>query len=135
MAIHEPEIHAPSARDTLAPWRAAIEAPPARSLPNGPAAAAILASGIGSALYGLFVLLAESNATAHDLMNLNNDVGPLSGKTTFGVVAWLLVWGVLHALWRAKNVGFARVFTITLVLIGLALVLTFPPVFLAFAID
>jgi hypothetical protein len=135
MAIYEPEIHEQVAPEMLEPWRAVMEKPPERSLPNGPAAAAILASGIGSALYGVIVLLAESVPAVHDFTNLNSDVGPLSGKTTFGVLAWLIVWGALHALWRRKNVGFARVFTATLVLIGLALALTFPPVFLAFAID
>jgi len=103
--------------------------------PNGVAAAAILAAGLGSALYGLIVLLAESNEAFKDLMNLNTAVGPLSGKSTFGVLAWLVVWGVLHMRWRNKNVDFGRVWTATLVLIGISLVCTFPLFFMLFSAE
>jgi hypothetical protein len=109
------------------------ESAPELTVPNGAACAAILAAGLGSALYGLIVLLAESNEAFRSLMILNTAVGPLSGKSTFGVLAWLAVWGVLHLLWRNKNLNFARVWTATLVLIGLSLVLTFPLFFMLFA--
>jgi hypothetical protein len=51
--------------------------------PNGAAAAAILPAGPGSALYGLIVLLGDSNEAFRNLMILNTAVGPLSGKSTF----------------------------------------------------
>jgi hypothetical protein len=135
MLIYDTEVREDADLDMLTPWREAAEAQPEAGLPNGPAAAAVLAAGIGSALYGLIVLLAEANVTVHDYMIINQDVGPLSGKTTFGMIAWLLVWVVLHLLWRNRNVAFARIFTITLVLLGVALLLTFPPFFLMFAVD
>jgi hypothetical protein len=135
MVIHEPEIHEEAASDMLEPWRALADQRPSARLPNGAAAAAVLAAGAGSALYGLLVMLTESIAVIHDAMNLNKDVGPLSGKTTFGVLAWLVVWGVLHALWRNRDINFSRAFTIALTLVGVALLLTFPPVFLLFALD
>ena len=135
MTMVDTEIHEDVALDMLEPWRKAAEERPKTGLPNGPAAATVLAAGIGSALYGLIVLLAEANPALHDLMIINKDVGPLSGKTTFGMIAWLLAWGGLHALWHNRNVTFARVFTVTLVLLGLALLLTFPPFFLMFALD
>jgi hypothetical protein len=135
MTTLETEIRENTELDLLASWREAAETQPEPGLPNGPAAAAVLAAGIGSALYGLIVLLAEANTAIHDLMIINKDVGPLSGKTTFGMMAWLVVWGALHRVWRNRNVTFARVFTITLALLGAALLLTFPPFFLLFAVD
>jgi hypothetical protein len=112
-----------------------LENPLEVAQPNGAAAAAILASGIGSVLYGLIVLLAESNKAISDLLVLSKAVGPLSGKSTFGVLAWLVVWGLLHLMWRHKNVNFSRVWMATLVLIGVSLVLTFPLFFMLFAAE
>lgn len=105
------------------------------AIPNGPAAAAVLATGAGSALYGIIVLLAESIESFKNAMVLSNTVGPLSGKSTFGVLAWLVVWGLLYALWRNRQVNFERVWLATLALVIVALVLTFPPFFMLFAID
>ena len=104
-------------------------------IPNGPAAAAILAAGIGSALYGLIVLLAESSEAFRQLMVLNSSVGPLSGKSTFGVLAWLAAWAGLHFAWRDRDVNFGRAWAVTLALVGIALVLTFPLFFGLFAAE
>ena len=101
--------------------------------PNGPAAAAFVAAGIGSAALGVFTMLAETFEGVGSLMELYAPVGPLSGKTTFAMVVWLVAWGVLHAAWRNKEVSWKMVWTLTLVLVGVGFVLTFPPVFLVFA--
>jgi hypothetical protein len=101
--------------------------------PNGPAAAAFVAAGVGSAALGLFTVLSEASEWVHGVMELYVPVGPLSGKTTFAVVVWLLAWGVLHGAWRSKEVSWRMAWTLTLVLVGIGFVLTFPPVFLAFA--
>ena len=101
--------------------------------PNGPAAAAFVAAGVGSAALGVFTILAETFERVASFMELYAPVGPLSGKTTFAVVVWLIVWGVLHGAWRNKEVSWRLAWTLTLVLVGIGFVLTFPPVFLAFA--
>ena len=62
-------------------------------------------------------------------MELSEAVGPLSGKTTFAVLVWLIVWVGLHLRWRDQNVSFRAVYVVTLVLVGVGFVLTFPPVF------
>jgi hypothetical protein len=101
--------------------------------PDGPVAAAFVAAGIGSAALGVFTMLAETFERLSSFMELYAPVGPLSGKATFAVVVWLLAWGALHRAWRSKEVSWKMAWTLTLVLVGIGLVLTFPPVFLTFA--
>jgi len=101
-------------------------------LPNGPAAAAILSAGVGSAVIGLLTTGAVISAGLNSALNWWSAVGPLSGKTGVGVIAWLISWIVLHTVWKGKDVAFVRVLVATLVLLALGLILTFPPVFEAF---
>ena len=93
---------------------------------NGPAAAAILASGVGSFALGLLTTLAQALSNVRNALKLSDPVGPLSGKTTTAVVIWLVAWAVFHALWKNQQVNFTSIFTATLVLIGLGLLGTFP---------
>lgn len=102
---------------------------------NGAAVAALVAAGIGCAVFGLFVILNEASPAFHNLMTLNNAVGPLSGKSTFPVLIWLLTWGLLHAGLRQREVNFRVAGTITAVLILISLLSTFPPFFLLFAAE
>jgi len=105
---------------------------PQETLTNGPAAAAILASGIGSMALGLFTTLAQAITSIKNALNLYDPAGPLSGKTTVAVVVWVVAWGILHGLWKGKQVDFAKVFIATVILIALGLLGTFPPFFEAF---
>ncbi len=98
-------------------------------LPNGIAAAALLAAGIGTLAIGVITTLAEASLAFANNLKFVAAVGPLSGKTTMAVIVWLVSWVVLHFLWRKKEVDFLRVFIISLVLIGLGLLGTFPPFF------
>ncbi|MBI2370436.1 MAG: hypothetical protein HYV08_09435 [Deltaproteobacteria bacterium] len=103
-----------------------------KALTNGAAAAAALASGIGSLALGLFTTLAQAIVPVKDALNLYNPVGPLSGKTTAAVAVWVVSWAILHGLWKDRQVEFGRVFLATLILIALGLLGTFPPFFEAF---
>jgi len=109
--------------------------------PNGPAAAAVLAAGIGSFVLGLFVTLNEMSADIHDFLDFSKNygigsgVGPLSGKVILAVGAYLVSWLVLAMIWRGKEVNFRGVFVLTLVLLALGFALTFPPIFLIFAAE
>ena len=96
------------------------------TLNNGPAAAAILASGIGSFALGLFTTSAQAVAAIRNALNLYDPVGPLSGKTTGAVAVWLVTWVVFHRLWKNRQVNFTGVFIATLVMIALGLLGTFP---------
>jgi hypothetical protein len=103
------------------------------TLPNGPAAAALVAAGVGCLALGLFVILAEASGVAKAIMTLHAGVGALSGKTIFAVGVWLIAWASLYGLWRNKQVNFTRATLATLLLIGLGVLGTFPPVFMLFA--
>ncbi len=106
---------------------------PEPALNNGAAAAAVLASGIGSFALGFFTTLAEAAASVKNALNFYNPAGPLSGKTTVAVVVWLVAWAVLHGRWKDKEVDFSKTFVATLALIALGVLGTFPPFYEAFA--
>jgi hypothetical protein len=101
--------------------------------PEGPVAAAVLASGIGALAMGILTTLAEASTSVKDFLSFYDPVGPLSGKTIGAVVIWLVAWGVLHMMWKEKAVESGRLLTATLVLIGLGVLGTFPIFFQVFA--
>jgi hypothetical protein len=103
--------------------------------PFGPVAAAFLAAGVGAVALGILVILAEASSGIHDALELNTRVGPLSGKTVFAVLAWLVAWVILHIALRDKDPDPKKVFIWTGVMFGFALLLTFPPIFLSFAAE
>ena len=100
---------------------------------NGPAMAALVAAGIGSFALGVFIVLAEAIPAVKTFMNFYNPVGPLAGKSTYAVVAYVVSWGVLALLWKGKEINFRVAYTATLILIALGLIGSFPPFFEAFA--
>jgi hypothetical protein len=101
--------------------------------PNGPAAAALLAGGLGSAIFGLIVLFSEVNESFGQALNWYNPVGPLSGKSTLGILAFFLSWIVLNSMWKNREVNFNSISTIALILLAIGLIGTFPPVWHIFA--
>lgn len=100
---------------------------PAEMIPNGPAAAAILAAGIGSAVIGILAIGAEVSKTLHDVLNFYNPVGPLSGKTSVAIIVWLVAWLVLARLWGRQTVNMRAVNSIAFILLAVGFLLTFPP--------
>lgn len=102
---------------------------------TGEAAAALLAGGIGCFVIGLMTTLAEFPAllSLKNALNWYNPVGPLSGKTGVGIIAFVLAWALGHYLLRTKEVSLKLYFTISLVLTFLGFLLTFPPFFQLFA--
>jgi len=101
-------------------------------LPNGPVVAALIAGGLGSATLGLMTVLAEASPSIKDALNWWNPAGPLTGKALVGVTAFVASWIVLHVIFRGRNVTFAPAATIALILLGLGLLGTFPPIFAMF---
>jgi hypothetical protein len=101
--------------------------------PEGPVAAAILAAGIGALALGVLTTLAEASAPIKEFLNLYDPVGPLSGKTTGAIIIWLVAWVVLHLIYRDKPVESRLALTVSLVLLTLGVIGTFPVFFQAFA--
>lgn len=107
--------------------------PETKSISTGPAAAAIIASGIGVLTLGILTTGAEFSASLKNALNFYNPAGPLSGKTTVSVIVWLASWILLNSIWKNKQYNLGKAFTITMVLIVAGFALTFPPIFDLFA--
>ena len=93
---------------------------------NGPVAAAMLAAGIGSFVLGLMICLAQGSKAISGILNFYNPVGPLSGKTIVAIVVWLVAWVVLSSKWKDKSADFGKMYKVTLILVGLGLLGSFP---------
>ncbi|MDN0199104.1 hypothetical protein [Streptomyces sp. S.PNR 29] len=100
---------------------------------EGPISAAIIAAGVGCTALGLLTTLTEADTTVRDGLEWSDSVGPLSGKTILAVVVWLLAWAVLHVALRNKPFETVRALVISLVLIALGVLGTFPTFFQLFA--
>jgi hypothetical protein len=98
--------------------------------PNGPVAAALLAGGIGSAVLGLVTLIYELADTAPFAKSMVwvKPVGGLSGKSSWGIIAFFVSWAVLHFVWKDKDTKFATISSVALGLLVVGLLGTFPPV-------
>jgi hypothetical protein len=104
--------------------------------PDGPAAAAMLAAGIGMFTLGLLTVVSEASTGIHDWLeswDLGRGVGPLAGKTTVSVIVWALSWALLAVGLRDRDVNLKTWFWVAVVLGVLGFIGTFPPVFEAFA--
>lgn len=100
--------------------------------PDGPAAAAMVAAGIGIFVLGLLTSVAHGwSALSGFLADFQGSrgVGALAGKSTVSVMAFFISWGVLHMMWRDKEVNIKRMFNIGLVLGLLGALGTFPTFF------
>ena len=93
---------------------------------NGAALAAFLAAGIGAFAMGFFVILNE--AGLFTAPSLYGPAGGVTGRTIFAAIVWLIAWGVLHRRWCERRLEPGRVYAVTLGLVLLGVVLTFPPV-------
>ena len=105
-------------------------------LTTGPAAAALLSAGLGLLALAVANLLSEaSKAIEHDLQLLGamwipgaNGIGPYSGKETVTLLVWLLSWAFLHAILKRREMNLVVAGIVTLVLLGLATTMLWPPV-------
>jgi hypothetical protein len=100
----------------------------ASDLPNGSGAAAILSAGIGSITIAIFAIAADKSAFVKNLFIFYRPTGALSGETTVAILLWLAAWAILEWRWRKRNVSLRRINVIALALLGLSLLLTFPPI-------
>ncbi|RQP27721.1 hypothetical protein [Burkholderia ubonensis] len=97
------------------------------SVDNGPAAAAILAAGIGCFAVGLFALAGDASKSIAHFFTFYTPTGPLSGVTTSAIIVWLLAWFALSRRWGRTSVALGRVIFASFVLLALSVLLTFPP--------
>lgn len=114
---------------------------PVDTKPNGPAAAAFLAAGIGAFVMGLNTTLAVAFPSAEGATpfwdfatnyGLGEGVGPLSGKVIVAVLAYAISFVGLGLALRGREVNLARVLWISAILLVLGFAGTFPPIFEVF---
>ncbi len=105
-------------------------------LTTGPAAAALLAAGLGLLALGLSHVFSEASVPFKDAMQaLGNawmpgasGIGPYSGKETVALLVWFSSWVALHTAWRKRDVSLVAAGIWTFMLIGLATTILWPPV-------
>lgn len=106
------------------------------SQPTGPATAALLSSGLGVVALGVSQVLSEASEPFKQAMQaLGNlwipgapGIGPYSGKETVALLTWILSWLLLHLWLRRRNVNVWGTGVVTLLLIGVATTILWPPV-------
>jgi hypothetical protein len=98
------------------------------AMTNGSGAAAILSAGVGCFALALLATAGDKSVWVKSLLNFYKPTGPLSGVTTVAIFIWLCVWGILEWRWEKKTVAIGGICAAALSLLGLGLVLTFPPV-------
>lgn len=102
---------------------------------EGPISAAIIAGGIGALALGVLTTLAEASTSVKDGLEWSKRVGPLSGKTIVAVIVWLVAWGALHLVYRNRPLETRRALIVSLVLIALGVLGTFPEFFQLFTAE
>lgn len=94
---------------------------------NGPAAAAVLAAGIGGCILGVLSIAGDAFRGVARALNFWTPTGPLSGVTDITILVWLLSWFALSRLWGRRNLELRRVNLAAALLFIVGLLLTFPP--------
>jgi len=95
-------------------------------------AATLIGGGFGVALLGVLTFMVERFSGLQQAFTLTKDVGPLSGKTTYAVIGWLVSWAVLALVLRGRDVPQRATYWISGILVALGFALTFPPVWRLF---
>ena len=96
-------------------------------LPNGLAAAAILAAAIGSLALGALSIVTDGWPVVRRALIIWNPSGPLSGVSTAVILIWVVAWLVLSGLWGKRDLNLARVNLIAFTMLAIGMLLTFPP--------
>ncbi len=73
----------------------------------------------------MIVLLNETGV--YSAPALYGPAGGVTGRVTFGLVIWLVAWAILHPLLRKRRGGHAAVYSLSILLIILGILATFPP--------
>ena len=100
--------------------------------PNGGIVAATIAAGAGCAALGLLTIASAASSEFADLLTLYAPSGPLTGKATVSALIYVIVWVNLHFRLRDRELSLSRGFMLTMFLLTIGLLGTFPPVYQLF---
>ncbi len=98
------------------------------AMTNGSGAAALLAAGLGAFALSVLAIAGDKSAALKAWMIFYKPTGPLSGVTTTAIVVWLACWVVLEWRWRGRTIAVGKVCVVAMVLLGMGVLLTFPPI-------
>jgi hypothetical protein len=98
------------------------------TMPNVSGAAAMLSAAIGSFVLAILAFAGDKSIPIKNTLNIYKPTGPLSGVTTVAIVVWFLAWGSLEWRWGKRAVAMSRVNRVSLGLLVLSILLTFPPI-------
>jgi hypothetical protein len=101
--------------------------------PNGGIVAASVAAGAGCAALGGLTVAAAASTEVADLLTLYAPSGPLTGKATVASIIYQIIWINLHFRLRDRELSLSRGFLLTMFLLVIGLIGTFPPVYQLFA--
>jgi hypothetical protein len=101
--------------------------------PNGGIVAASVAAGAGCAALGALTVATAASSEVADLLTLYAPSGPLTGKATVAAIIYLIIWVNLHFRLRDRELSLSRGFLLTMFLLAIGLVGTFPPFYQLFA--
>jgi len=82
---------------------------------------------------GINIILCEVSGTYKAMMTWSEGVGPLSGKTLVAVIVWVVAWFLLNMKMKDQEVDQGKIWQLSLALIVVGLLGTFPPFFTLFA--
>ena len=88
----------------------------------------MLAAAIGSFVLAVIAFAGDKSVDIKNSLNFYKPTGPLSGVTTAAILIWFLTWGFLEWRWGKRAVAMGRINTVSLVLLVLSILLTFPPI-------
>jgi hypothetical protein len=92
----------------------------------------LIAAGIGALVLGILTVWAEASVGFRESLAYSDRVGPLSGKTIWAVVAFVVSWGARALALRGRRVDLMKATTVSVILIGLGYLGTFSPFFRIF---
>ena len=101
---------------------------PGPEIPNGAAAAAILAAGIGCFAVSLCGWLGDAVPALGHFFNFYRPTGPLSGVTTTAIVVWLASWFILSRAWAGKTLALGKINVAAFLFLSAGFLLSFPPI-------
>jgi hypothetical protein len=100
----------------------------APTIPNGSAAAAILAAGVGCASVSICAWLGDAIPSIAHFFNWYHPTGPLSGVSTTAITTWLMVWAFCHRRWKGQAMPMGIIGAFSLICLGVGFLLSFPPI-------
>ncbi|MGA9762533.1 MAG: hypothetical protein WBQ14_08930 [Gaiellaceae bacterium] len=102
---------------------------------SGPAFAGIIAAGLAFAALGVVTTLAEVFDGFGDWLAFSGRVGMLSGETILAIAVYIVSWAGLGLFWRRSDPPLVPVAVVTVALVAVGLLGTFPPFFRLFGVE